>query len=141
MSQLVEDRTTGRVSGWSDDVLVGAIAGGAAALVWFGATQVAGVDLAVRSGSGTQHINVISVIVTTLVVTLAGGGLLRALQRRTAKGRSTWTMIALVVWVLSLAGPLGARSLSAGLVLAGLHLLVGAVVILGLRGRHADRVA
>lgn len=141
MSQLVEDRATERVSGWNDDVLVGMIAAGVAALVWFGATQVAGVDLAVRSGSGTQHVNVISVIVTTLVVALAGGGLLRALQRRTTKGRSTWTTIALVVWLVSFAGPLGARTPSAGLVLAGMHLVVGAVVIVGLRGRHADRVA
>jgi hypothetical protein len=141
MSQLVEERATGRVPGWSDDVMVGLLAAGAAALVWFGATQVAGVDLAVRSGSGTQHVGVVSVVVTAIVVTLAGGGLLRMLQRRTARGRSTWTAIAGAVWLVSLAGPSGARHASAGLVLATLHVLVGAVVIVGLRRRHPDRVA
>ena len=45
------------------------------------------------------------------------------------------------MWVVSFAGPAGARTLSAGLTLAALHLVVGAVVIVGLRRRHADRVA
>jgi hypothetical protein len=45
-----------------------------------------------------------------------------------------WTVIAVLVTVLSLAGPLGnAATPDAGVALAVMHLVVGAVVILGFR--------
>jgi hypothetical protein len=141
MSQQVMERKAQTATRWTGDGKVALLAAGAAALVWVVATQAGGVDLAVRSGSGTQHITVVSVVVTTLVVTLAAAGLLRILERRTTRGWAIWTAIAGSVWVVSFAGPLGARSVSAGLVLAALHLLVGAVVVVGLRRHHADRVA
>ena len=107
-----------------------------ATAVW-GVAKAAGVDLVVRSGSGTSDINVVSVIVTALVVAIVGAALLRLLERRTANGRRTWTIVAVVVWAVSFLGPLSATRPSAGLVLACLHLLVGAVVVLGLRRTHA----
>jgi Family of unknown function (DUF6069) len=138
MSQLVsEERTEPGTRRWRDDWPVAVVAAGAAAVVWVLATQVASVDLAVRSGSGTQHINVVSVVVTAIVVAMAAAGLLRFLERRTAQARTIWTVIACVVWVVSLAGPLGARSLAAGLWLAALHLVVGSIVVVGLRRRTA----
>jgi putative Ca2+/H+ antiporter (TMEM165/GDT1 family) len=137
MSQLVEERTEQGSRRWRDDWPVAVVAAGAAAVVWTLATQVASVDLAVRSGSGTQHVNVVSVIVTALVVAMAGDGLLRWLERRTARGRTIWTVIACAVWVLSLVAPLGARSTAAGLWLAALHVVVGSVVVVGLRRRAA----
>jgi hypothetical protein len=116
------------------------VAAGAAAAVWVVATQVAAVDLVVHAGSGTQHVNVVSVIVTAIVVAMAGAGLLRFLERRTAQGRTIWTTIAAAIRVLSFAGPLGALTLAAGLSLASMHLVVGAIVVVGLRRRTA-RVA
>lgn len=137
MSQLVEERTEQPTRRWRDDWPVAVVAAGAAAVVWVVATQVASVDLAVRAGSGTQHVNVVSVIVTALVVATAGAGLLRFLERRTAQARTIWTAIAVSVLAVSLTGPLGARSVEAGLWLAALHVVVGSVVVVGLRRRTA----
>ena len=140
MNGTVQGRVVQSVGTWRDDWPVAVVAAGAAALVWVVGT-VAGVEVAVRSGSGTHEVGLVSVIVTTVVVAVAAAGLLRVLERRTPAARSVWTGIALAVWVVSFAGPAGARTLSAGLTLAALHLVVGAVVIVGLRHRHADRVA
>ena len=109
-----------------------------------GIAPVLGVDLAVDSRSGSRDIGLVSVIVTAMVVALAAGGLLRVLERRTARAGRVWTGLALAVLVASLAGPAGAATPSAGLALAAMHLVVGAVVIVGLRRRIAgrgDRVA
>jgi hypothetical protein len=141
MSQQVMDRTMRPVTGWRADWPVALVAAGVGALVWVAATQVAGVQLAVRSGSSTRDIGVVSVIVTALVVALAAGGLLRVLERRTERGRAVWTAVAAAVWLVSFAGPLGARTAAAGLWLAALHLVVGVVVVVGLRRLHPDRVA
>jgi Family of unknown function (DUF6069) len=138
MSGTVQDRTVQAVATWRDDWLVAVAATVAAAVVWVSAT-VAGVDVAVRSGSSARGVGLVSVVVTALVVAVAAAGLLRVLERRTPRARRLWSEIASAVWVLSLAGPTGARTMSAGLTLAALHLVVGAVVIVGLRRRHADR--
>ena len=108
------------------------VAAGAAAALWLVA-KAAGIDLAVHSGGGSRPVGLVSVIVTVVVVALVGAGLLRLLERRTANGLRTWTIIAVVVWVLSFLGPLSAMTVGAGLVLAAMHLTVGAVVVGGLR--------
>jgi hypothetical protein len=121
------------------DTGVAVVAAVGAAVVW-SVARAAGIDLVVKSAGGTSSVNVVSVVVTALVVGIAGGALLRSLERRTTNGRRTWTIVALSVWAVSLLGPLSATRPSAGLVLASLHLLVGAVVVLGLRRTHpADR--
>ena len=117
----------------ADTTVVLLAAGGAAALWSVG--RGAGIDLVVNSGDGTSHVNVVSVVVTSLVVAIAGAALLGLFERRTANARRTWTIVAVAVWMVSLPGPL-----SAGLVLLSLHVLVGGVVVLGLRRTHpADR--
>ena len=122
----------------ADTTVVLLAAGGAAAL--WSVARGAGIDLVVNSGDGTSHVNVVSVVVTSLVVAIAGAALLGLFERRTANGRRTWTIVAVAVWMVSLAGPLSAARLSAGLVLLSLHVLVGGVVVLGLRRTHpADR--
>ena len=136
MSGTVQDPAVQEVGTWRDDVPVAVVAAGSAALVWVGAT-VAGVDVAVGSGSSARDVGLVSVVVTAVVAAVFGAGLLRVLERRTPRARRVWTGIALAVWVVSLVGPAGARTLSAGLTLAALHLVVGAVVIVGLRRRHA----
>jgi hypothetical protein len=117
------------------DTGVAVVAAVGAAVVW-SVARAAGIDLVVKSAGGTSSVNVVSVIVTALVVGIAGGALLRSLERRTTNGRRTWTIVALSVWAVSLLGPLSATRPSAGLVLTSLHLLVGAVVVLGLRRPH-----
>jgi hypothetical protein len=138
MSGTVQDRPVRAVGTGRDDWPVAVVAAVAAAVVWVGAT-VTGVDVAVGSGSSARGVGLVSVVVTALVVSVAGAGLLRVLERRTQRARRVWTGIASAVWVVSLVGPTGARSMSAGLTLAALHLVVGAVVIIGLRRRHAGR--
>jgi len=140
MTQQVEDRTQVRRRRWRDDWPVAVAAAGAAAAVWV-AADLAGVDLAVRSGSGTQHVGLASAIITALVVAMAAAGLLRLLERRTPRALAIWTAIAGAVWVVSFSGPLGARSLSAGLSLAAMHLAVGAVIVVGLRRRRVQELA
>lgn len=119
----------------SADAVVAVVAAVLAALAWAGA-RAAGVALEVRAGAETSEVNVVSVLVTSIVVTGAGAGLLRMLERRTTRARRVWTVVAVVVWAVSFVGPLSATQLSGGAVLAGLHLLVGAVVIVGLRRTH-----
>jgi hypothetical protein len=138
MSQQVQERDVRVSSRAPADGAVVLLAAGLAAVAWAVATQLAGIALTVRSGSGTTNVNVVSVIVTVAVVGLAGAGLLRLLERRTASALRIWTGIAVAVWVVSLAGPLGASTLAAGLALAVLHLVVGGTVIGGLRRTHAD---
>jgi hypothetical protein len=132
MTQLMEQPTRTRVRRWRDDWPVAVAAAVAAAVDWVAATQLAGVDLAVGKGSGAQQVDVVSVIVCAIVVTLAAGGLLRFLESRTAHARRIWTVVAVTVGLLSLAGPLGATSLQAGLSLISLHAVVGSVVVVGL---------
>ena len=140
MSGLVHEQESPRVGSWRDDVPVAVVAAGGATAVWVVARAL-GAELAVHSGSGTQEIGLVSVLVTATVVTLASGGLLRVLARRTTGAERLWTGVALAALAVSLAGPAGAVTLSAGLALAAMHLVVGGVVIIGLRRRLDDRVA
>ncbi|TDQ01002.1 DUF6069 family protein [Labedaea rhizosphaerae] len=122
--------------------VAGAVAG--AVLVWLIAVPVAGVDLvATPMGGSTMHVTLLAVLVSSLVVGLAGLGLLTLLERRSAKGLRNWTSTAAVVLVLSLASPMGGESLGAKLSLTAMHLVVGAVLIAGFRAGAArpSRVA
>ena len=142
MSQLGQEQSAARPCNRRHDGAVAVAAAGAAAVVWWVLTGPASVDLAVRSGSGERQVGVVSVIVTAVVVALAGGGLLRVLERRRgARGVAAWTVTAVAVLAVSLAGPLGAASPAAGLGLALLHLVVGAVVVVGLRAGRRGAVA
>ena len=108
-------------------------------LAWLVLGPIAGIDLDVRTGSsGTQQVGPVSVVATGLLVGLAGWGLLAVLERRTAKARTAWTVTAAVVLLLSLTGPLGAVTTAGKLSLVVLHLVVGVVLIAGLR-RTAGR--
>ena len=118
-------------------IAVVAAAAVAAEVVFLAVHQAAGVDLAVRGGDTVTHVGAVSVAVVSVLVALAGWGLLALLRRVSTRGRRIWTVVATVVLVVSLLGPLGAESASALLGLAALHLTVGAVVIFGLRSGSA----
>jgi Family of unknown function (DUF6069) len=132
LTQTRPDQETPSVTPKRADAKVVVVATALAVVVW-AAAKAAGVDLEVRSGSGTTQVALGSVIVTPLVVGAVAAALLRLLERRTAHGLRTWTIVAVIAWVLSFLGPLSATSPGAGLVLATMHLAVGAVVVGGLR--------
>ncbi|MGI5493677.1 DUF6069 family protein [Microtetraspora malaysiensis] len=118
-------------------LLLTAIGAPSAALaVWALAVPVAGTALTVRMGDGTQLVGPVLVAVTSLLVGLAGWGLLAVLERFASQPGRIWTIVALVVLALSLFGPVGsAVGTAAMLVLLLLHLVVGAVLVLGLARR------
>jgi Kef-type K+ transport system membrane component KefB len=106
----------------------------AALAVWALLSQVAGLDLKAQQGGPTMHIGGVSVFFAAAVVSLAGWGMLGLLERRTANSRKIWTIVALIACVLSLGSPLiSGIGAGAKLGLASLHLVVGAVLIPGLR--------
>ena len=135
MSELLQERVQERVEvrarRWRDDGALAGAAAIAAAVDWIAVSQ-GGVDLAVGSGSGARQVGLVSVIVCAGVVAVAASGLLRLLEARSPHGRGIWVAVALVVGLVSLAGPLGASSLQAGLSLVSLHAVVGSVVLGGL---------
>jgi lysylphosphatidylglycerol synthetase-like protein (DUF2156 family) len=116
--------------------VLGAVA--AATAVWAAAVPLAGAELTARVNGAPQPIGPGAVIAVSLLAGLAGWALLAALERFARRPRRTWTVTAIVVLALSLAGPLGAGAPAATtVVLAGMHLAVGAALIPALR--HSAR--
>ncbi|MFG1716780.1 DUF6069 family protein [Micromonospora sp. NPDC049203] len=122
------------------DRLLTVLAATAAALLgWVVAVPVAGVELIARSGSTDQRVTPVAVVVSTLLAGLAGWALLAVLERLTGRARSAWTVVAVLVLLVSLLGPLGGGvGGAAKLTLVALHLVVGAVLITGLRRTGPD---
>jgi hypothetical protein len=110
---------------------------GLAYLAW----RASGLHLSVKSGNGTFEVGLVSVLVTAAVVSVTGLWLLRFLERRDPRGLQAWTALACFVGVCSLLGPLGATSLSAGLALVSLHLVVGTALVVGARRSRLCGVA
>ena len=126
-------RRTGRAI-----TIVAATAG--ALLLWTVDGPWAGLDLAVRQGDTTRHIGPAAVALTALVAGLAAWGLLTLLERTGRRPVRTYRIIASIVLILSLAGPLGSGvGTSSRLVLLAMHLTVGAALIIGLPGRRDYR--
>jgi hypothetical protein len=121
--------------GWPRIAGTAAIAAVAATAVWLLWTAAGGVELEVKSGTGSQQIGIGSVIVSSLLIALAGGALLRWWQGRSERGTRRWTMLAVGIAVLSLITPTSALTVAAGLGLTSLHVVVAVVVVAGLRRR------
>lgn len=135
--QHTANHTTVRRTGRAITV-VAASAG--ALLLWTVGGPWAGLDLAVRQGDTTQHIGPAAVALTALVAGLAAWGLLALLERNVRHPVRTYRIIASIVLVLSLAGPLGSGvGTSSRLVLIAMHVTVGAALIIGLPGRGNHR--
>ena len=117
-------------------VLTVAAAVVAAVLAWLIAVPIVGIDLVVRPGGGAaQQVGLGSVVAVSLLASLLGWGLLALLERLASRRALTaWTVVAVVVLMLSLSGPLTAATNAAVAIALGLmHLVVGAVLIMGLR--------
>ncbi|WP_328532191.1 DUF6069 family protein [Nocardioides sp. NBC_00368] len=121
--------------GWPRIVGTAAVAAVAATVVWLLWTAAGGVDLEVKSGSGAQQIGIGSVILSSLLIGLAGGALLRWWEGRSERGTRRWTMLAVAIALVSLITPTSALTVAAGLGLVSLHVVVAVVVIAGLRRR------
>ena len=123
--------------GWiRERVLTVAAAVVAAVLTWLVAVPIVGIDLLVSPGGGAaQQVGLGSVVAVSLLASLLGWGLLALLERLVSRRALTaWTVVAVVVLMLSLSGPLtAATSAAVAIALVLMHLVVGAVLIMGLR--------
>lgn len=103
-------------------------------LGWVVAVPLAGVELTARTGSDVQRVTPVAVAVSTLLAGLSGWALLALLERLTARARTVWTVVAGLVLLVSLLGPLsGGVGGAATLTLVAFHLVAGTVLIIGLR--------
>lgn len=125
--------TAGTTPGRRSRLAVVGVTAAAAVAGWAILAPLAGLTLTARQG-GVQHVGVVAVLLSSVAVSFAGWGLLAILERRTARARDIWTVVAAIVCVTSLGSPLtNGIGLGAKLGLASLHLIVGATVIFGLR--------
>jgi len=120
-------------------LLAVAVAVVAPIVVWIVAS-VAGVDFVVTSPAfGTLSIDVPLVIVSTVPIALAAWGVLALLERRTPRARRIWTIMGVVVLVLSLP-PLALleATVATKVALGFMHLAAGLPLILMLRHGARD---
>jgi Family of unknown function (DUF6069) len=91
-------------------------------------------------GSSDQIIGFAQVIIVTALVGLTAWGLLGLLERATTRARAIWTVIAVIVLVLSLLGPLGSGvNAWSKVVLACMHMGAAAPIIPLMRRSAAVR--
>ncbi len=118
------------------------VAGAAAAALalWTLTGPVAGHGPSAQTAGEVRQVGAAAVAAAALAAGLAGWALLALLERTAARPARTWTITAAAVLALSLAGPLGgAADAVSTAVLAGMHLLVGAVLVPGLALTSARR--
>ena len=115
-------------------IVIGAGAA-AAALIWTIAVPVFGGQLLVRFGAGApQAVGLGFVVAGSVAAPLLGWALLAFLERRTSRAGTLWTRTACVVLLVSFALPLSAGvTISTKTTLMLMHIVVGSVVIIGLR--------
>jgi hypothetical protein len=121
-----------RVDGRSRLAVVGTVT--IVAVAWWAVlTQAFSITLEAKQGS-TIHIGAPSVIGASLAMAFAGWALLAILEHNTFAARKAWTITATIACTMSLTSPLTAGiGIGAKLGLASLHLIVGSLIILGLR--------
>jgi Family of unknown function (DUF6069) len=107
----------------------------AATAVWVVAVRLLGTQLLVRFGAGApQSVGIGLVVGASLVASLCAWGLLALLERRTSRARGIWTVVAVVVLLVSLSLPLTAGvAVSTKATLALMHVAAASVLIPSLR--------
>ena len=106
----------------------------AATAVWAIAVPLLGVQLQVRFGGALQGVGIEAVLISSLLGSLVGWGVLALLEQRTARARAIWTGLAAAGLLASLSMPLIAgATISTKATLALMHLAVGAVLIPAMR--------
>jgi hypothetical protein len=105
----------------------------AAVVVWL-VGAVLGVDPQAQAGASTQPVTVVAAAVAALVAGLAGWGVRVVIGRITkGGGEAAWLVLCGVVLLVSLLGAASGTSPASVALLVAEHLVVGAVVALGLR--------
>lgn len=105
----------------------------AAFAVWAVSVPGMGIQLQVTSGGGVQTVDAVSVLIVPLVAGGAAWGVLAVFERLFANGARSWRIVGVAVLALSLLGPANlSRTTSTMVVLLTMHLVVGAVLIVGL---------
>ncbi|GIF40238.1 DUF6069 family protein [Actinoplanes xinjiangensis] len=108
-----------------------------ALLLWI-VDRWGGIALTVRQGDTVHPIDPAAVVIAALLAGAAAWALLALLERTVRRPARTYRIIASVVLLLSLAGPLTGTDLGTRLALLGMHLTVGAALIIGLPGRRCS---
>ncbi len=106
-----------------------------ATIVWL--VAVLGFDVELKApigGPGSTELGDVllpTVIVTAIIVSLAGWASLAIAERFVPRGRTVWTVVAVIVLLLSFGAPLGGAGLetSSRVTLALLHLTVGGTLL------------
>src|SRR5258706_3109040 len=108
MEQCVSETTLQTTRGSAGTSAAAVLAATAAATAIWAVATAAGAELTVSFGPGQpiQKVTVVNVVVTALVGSLAGWGLLALLRRFTAKARTVWTVTAVVASLLCRYGAL-----------------------------------
>lgn len=105
----------------------------AATAVWLIVDPVLGNDLRIEMAADPARVMDVGlglVVVTALLSSLAGWGLLELLERFRSDGARLWAIAAVVVTVLSLSGPLvGAITAATTVALIAMHLAVAVVLV------------
>lgn len=101
-------------------------------IIWAIAVPVAGIVLTAGQGAMAQTVGPVPIVITLLVMGLIGWGVSALLSRFAPRARTVWFVVAGLVLLLSLAGPLTMAAGAAAAVLVVLHLVPGLVLLLGL---------
>jgi hypothetical protein len=108
--------------------------------VWLITDPLLGINITAPTRPGSPQLQPITpaiVAATSMIVALAGWALLALLERFTTRAGTIWTAIAVLVALLSLAGPLStlaSTNSTNALALALMHLAVATVLIPTLAG-------
>jgi hypothetical protein len=109
-------------------------------LVWALADLAGGVELRVHQGDGLMTVGPVAIVVVSLLVAAATFGLAALLRRHSRHPGGLFLGLTGAVCLLSLAGPLGAVTATAGVALAGMHVAVAGVLISGVSRRLRHQV-
>jgi hypothetical protein len=126
------ERATRRTAPWPAALAVVAVAVAAAVALRLIA-YATGINLVVETGDDHTTVRMAPVIAGSAIGALAGVLVLQLALRYVAHGRRWWTIGAAVSLFGSLTTPMASTTASAWIVLSLMHLVVGAVVIVGLR--------
>ncbi|WP_433832507.1 DUF6069 family protein [Actinoplanes sp. CA-015351] len=125
---LLGNRTAGR--------MITVAAGAAGSLLLWAVNGT----ITIHQGESDQRVGPVAVVATALVAGLAAWGLLALLEKKPGRPARTFRIIASIVLLISLAGPIGSGAdLHSVLALVGMHLTVGLALVIGLPGRQYCR--